>query len=87
MFSSPQLYEQNIATDHNQETPVLRVTATDIDTLQNADIVYSLDNTISGDSSYFNINPNTGIISLVRALDDSMVSSASYLLNTMKNVH
>lgn len=71
-FDKP-LYEQNIATDHNQETPVLRVTATDIDTLANAEIIYSLDN-ISEDSSYFGIDPNTGIIKLVKPLDDSMAS-------------
>ena len=81
--SPPQLYEQNIATDHNRETAVLRVTATDIDTLENADIRYSLDNTISDDSSYFSINENTGIINLVKPLDDNMVSDALHAIPSL----
>ncbi|KAK8381039.1 hypothetical protein O3P69_008148 [Scylla paramamosain] len=78
-FDKP-LYEQNIATDHNRETAVLRVTATDIDTLENADITYTLDNTNSDDSSYFSINENTGIINLVKPLDDSMASVKTFEL-------
>ncbi|KAG0724386.1 DE-cadherin [Chionoecetes opilio] len=77
-FDKP-LYEQNIATDHNQETAVLRVTATDIDTLQNADILYSLDD-ISDDSSYFSVDNHTGIINLVKELDESMASVKTFQL-------
>lgn len=78
-FDKP-LYEQNIATDHNRETAVLRVTATDIDELDNANIKYSLDNTNSDDSSYFSITEGTGIINLVKPLDDSMANVKTFEL-------
>lgn len=67
------MYEQNIATDHQVNTMVLRVTATDIDTGDNAEVSYSLDAT-SDDTSYFSIDNSTGIIKLVRGLQESMVS-------------
>lgn len=53
-------------------TPVLRVTATDMDAGANAEIFYSLDDT-TGDSTYFAIDASTGIIKLTKALQEDMV--------------
>lgn len=77
-FDKP-IYEQNIATDHGVNTPVLRVTATDVDTGVNAEVTYSLDAT-SGDTSYFSIDPSSGIIKLETQLDESMADIKTFQL-------
>ncbi|XP_069958190.1 DE-cadherin-like isoform X2 [Cherax quadricarinatus] len=80
-FDQP-VYEQNVATDHNPSTYLLRVTATDMDALLNAEIVYSLEG-IPSDLSYFNISETTGIISLVKALDDSMAGEKTFSMEAV----
>lgn len=52
---------------------ILRLTATDIDAGLNAQVLYSLEGGSSDDLSYFRIEPNTGMISLNRSLDQTMV--------------
>lgn len=72
-----QFYGQNIAVDHNINKEVLRVTATDLDSGDNAVIFYSLEArpTNPDDVNYFEINRESGFISLKEEL--SAVSCGS----------
>lgn len=74
-----QVYEQNIATDHSPDTPVLRVTATDMDAMENAEIIYSLQGSPQ-DLLYFSINNGTGFIKLDTKLDDDMADTKIFHL-------
>ncbi|KAK4327913.1 hypothetical protein Pmani_001640, partial [Petrolisthes manimaculis] len=67
-------YIQNLATDHNLELPVLRVTATDPDTDQNAEVVYSIDGPLQN-TEYFTIDNHTGYIKLAKPLDPGMADT------------
>ncbi|XP_042222994.1 neural-cadherin-like isoform X2 [Homarus americanus] len=78
IFDQPR-YEQNVATDHNINTPVLRVTATDMDALENAEVTYTLGGTTE-DLDYFNVSQSTGFITLKKALDENMAGKKTFQL-------
>ncbi|XP_066976553.1 DE-cadherin-like isoform X4 [Macrobrachium rosenbergii] len=77
-----QKYEQNIATDHPKNNPVLRVTATDLDDMDNSVIEYSLQEAggTRGDLDYFSITPSNGIITLVKDLSADMAGKKTFKL-------
>ncbi|XP_050705486.1 DE-cadherin-like [Eriocheir sinensis] len=74
VFDLPR-YEQTLATDHNPATPVLRVSASDRDTGENARINYHLEGH-PNHLEFFYLEPLTGVLTLKRPLQPTMVSTA-----------
>ncbi|XP_064100761.1 neural-cadherin-like [Macrobrachium nipponense] len=72
-----QIYEETISTDHIAGTPVLRVTATDMDSGSNSEIAFSLQGN-SEDMKYFAIDSDTGIITLTSPLQKSMANKRMF---------
>ncbi|XP_069177748.1 DE-cadherin isoform X2 [Procambarus clarkii] len=81
IFDQP-AYEQNIATDHIPGKAVLRVTATDMDALENAEVQYSLNGSVD-DLGYFNISNTTGVITLIKPLNDTMADKKTFNLKAI----
>ncbi|KAK4308572.1 hypothetical protein Pmani_019737, partial [Petrolisthes manimaculis] len=79
-------YDQTLATDHNPATPVLRVVATDRDIGTNGHVTFHLE----GDPSYleyFTLEPITGVLSLKKHLEQSMVVSSGELPPSVVKQH
>ncbi|XP_064100756.1 neural-cadherin-like [Macrobrachium nipponense] len=72
-----QIYEETISTDHIAGTPVLRVTATDMDSGTNAQIAFSLQGN-PDDMKYFAIDSDTGIITLTKPLHNTMANKRMF---------
>ncbi|XP_042243459.1 DE-cadherin-like [Homarus americanus] len=66
-----QRYEQSLATDHSPATPILRVTASDLDSGSNGQVTYHLEGH-RDHLQYFAVEPITGVITLKRTLDEAV---------------
>ncbi|XP_050704553.1 DE-cadherin-like [Eriocheir sinensis] len=73
VFDLPR-YEQTLATDHNPATPVLRVSASDRDTGENARINYHLEGH-PNHLEFFYLEPLTGVLTLKRPLQPTMANT------------
>ncbi|CAL4123184.1 unnamed protein product, partial [Meganyctiphanes norvegica] len=65
-------YSQNIPYTKEINAPILRVTATDLDSGQNAHITYSFEANDAYDQSYFAMDNNTGVLRLMQEIDSDM---------------
>ncbi|CAL4082232.1 unnamed protein product, partial [Meganyctiphanes norvegica] len=67
-----EFYSQNIPYTKEMNAPILRVTATDLDSGQNAHISYSFEAYDAYDQAYFAMDNNTGVLRLIQELDSDM---------------
>ncbi|XP_063591912.1 neural-cadherin-like, partial [Penaeus indicus] len=72
-------YMYKLPTDRQVGTEILRVTATDKDAGLNADVVYGLEGDAT-DLEFFQVDPDTGIISLRKKLTDDMADHKTFSL-------
>lgn len=78
IFDQPD-YMYKLPTDRQVTTEILRVTATDKDAGENADVVYGLEGD-PADLEYFEVDPDTGIITLKKKLSESMADQKTFSL-------
>ncbi|XP_071547738.1 DE-cadherin-like [Panulirus ornatus] len=76
IFDQPR-YDQTLANDHSTAMPVLRVTASDLDSGPNARVTYHLEGH-PDHLAYFSLEPFTGVMSLQRSLTGALDTTRTF---------